>query len=79
MSPLIFSLVIDWVLKTTVKQPRGIKWTHMQKLEDLDFTDDVSLLYTHGGGVCRLKLRDCTIFPGCRADLEIKVTKTKNM
>ena len=50
MSPLIFSLVIDWVLKTTVKQPRGIKWTHMQKLEDLDFTDDVSLL-SHAVGV----------------------------
>ena len=31
LSPLIFSLVIDWVLKAAMDQPRGIRWTLMQK------------------------------------------------
>lgn len=44
LSLLIVSLVIVWVMKTTMEQPRGIQWTLMQKLEDLDFADDVSLL-----------------------------------
>ena len=27
-----------------MEQPPGIQWTFMQKLEELDFADDVSLL-----------------------------------
>lgn len=48
LSPLLFSLVIDWVMKTTTSQPRGIQWTLLNRLEDLDFADDISLLtHTH--------------------------------
>lgn len=35
LSPLMFSLFIDWVLKSTMEQPRGIQWTLMQKLPGL--------------------------------------------
>lgn len=77
LSPLIFSLVIDWVLKTTMEQPRGIQWTLMQKLEDLDFADDVSLL-SHTVGHMQAKTeRLCSI--ARTAGLEINVTKTKTM
>ena len=44
LSPLIFLLVIYWVMKNTVKTPRGIQWTLWSKLEDLDFADDISLI-----------------------------------
>ncbi len=44
LSPLIFSVVIDWIMKTSMTPPRGIQWSLTAKLEDLDFADDVSLI-----------------------------------
>ena len=45
LSPLIFLLVIDWVMKTTISNNEsGIQWTLMQHLEDLDLADDICLL-----------------------------------
>src|ERR1700753_2667348 len=44
LSLLLFSLVIDWVMKSAMSPPRGIQWNIMQKLEDLDFADDICLL-----------------------------------
>jgi hypothetical protein len=44
LSPLLFSLVIDWVMRNSTRQPRGIQWTMMNRLEDLDFADDICLL-----------------------------------
>ena len=39
LSPLIFTLVIDWVIRTAMNPPRGIQWTLMHKLEDLSELD----------------------------------------
>ena len=48
-----------------MEQPRGIQWTLVQKLEDLDFVDDVSLLsHTLGHMQAKTVLRDCAILPG---------------
>ena len=45
MSAVLFNLVIGWVMQcTTEDQPRGIRWTLFDTLEDLDFADDVALL-----------------------------------
>ena len=44
LSPVISTLVIDWIMKTSMDLPRGLQWTLTSKLEDLDFADDVSLL-----------------------------------
>jgi hypothetical protein len=44
LSPLIFSILIDWVMKAVVDQPRGIQLTLTSKLEDLDFADDIGLI-----------------------------------
>jgi hypothetical protein len=44
LSPLIFLLAIDWVMKESTIVPRGIQWTLGKKLEDLDFADDISLI-----------------------------------
>ena len=49
MSALLFNLTIDWVMQqTTTDRVRGIRWTLLSTLEDLDFADDVELFsHTH--------------------------------
>ena len=45
LSPFLFSLVIDWIMKMTAKQRRnGIQWTLWSQLDDLDFADELALL-----------------------------------
>ena len=45
LSPFLFLLTIDWIMKATTKSKRqGIQWTPFSQLEDLDFADDLALL-----------------------------------
>ena len=45
LSPTIFLIVIDWVMREATKYRRmGIHWTLTKQLEDLDFADNISLL-----------------------------------
>ncbi|GFR62613.1 hypothetical protein ElyMa_003585500 [Elysia marginata] len=45
VSPILFLLVIDWVMKkSTAQKPRGIIWKAFHHLEDKDFADDIALL-----------------------------------
>ena len=45
LSPFLFLMVIDWIMKTTTAQRRnGIQWTLTTHLEDLDFADDLAAL-----------------------------------
>jgi len=45
LSPLLFLVVLDWVTRTAYASAgKGIQWTLMSKLEDLDFADDLALL-----------------------------------
>lgn len=44
LSPLLFIMVIDLVIRKTPKTARGIPWTLTSRLEDLDFADDIFLL-----------------------------------
>ncbi len=45
LSPILFLLVIDWIMKTITRESRnGIQWTLWKQLEDLDFADDLALL-----------------------------------
>ena len=46
LSPFLFMLVIDWIMKMTTKQRRnGIQWTLWSQLDDLDFADDLAFPY----------------------------------
>ena len=49
ISPMLFLVVIDWVMKTaTSDKPRGITWNTFDRVEDEDFADDIALLsHTH--------------------------------
>ena len=45
LSPLLFLVVLDWVTRTAyASSGKGIQWTLMTKLEDLEFADDLALL-----------------------------------
>ena len=45
MSGFLFLLIIDWVMRHTVKEEgTGLRWKFTSKLEDLDFADDVALI-----------------------------------
>lgn len=45
LSPFLFLLCIDWVMKETINNRRtGIQWSLTEQLEDLDFADDLALL-----------------------------------
>lgn len=45
LSPILFIIAIDWIMrKTTEDKARGIQWTMLSQLEDLDFADDIALM-----------------------------------
>jgi len=44
LSPLLFGIVMDWILKTSTKDSAGIEWLDGEKNSDLDFADDIALL-----------------------------------
>ena len=45
LSPLLFLVVLDWSTRTVYASSRkGIQWTLIRKLKDLDFADDLGLL-----------------------------------
>ena len=45
LSPFLFLLVIDWIMKTTrTGRNNGIQWTLWTQLDVLDFTDNLALL-----------------------------------
>ena len=45
LSPFLFLMAIDWIMKTSTAQKRcGIQWTPWRQLDDLDYADDLALL-----------------------------------
>ncbi|CAG2211505.1 unnamed protein product [Mytilus edulis] len=75
---LVFFIDIDWVTKQALDTtPRDIQWNFVQRLEDLDFADDLALLYH------RLKdMRDKTTKlreTGKKLGPKINIKKTKIM
>src|SRR6218665_1814555 len=44
LSPLIFALVVDWVMTRVMSaKDTGIRWATGDRLGDLDFADDIAL------------------------------------
>ena len=69
MSPVLFNIAIDWVLRRPVEdQRRGIRWTPYSTLKDLDFADDVALLSHTRQHIQektdQLGMIECSIAPG---------------
>ncbi|RUS68798.1 hypothetical protein EGW08_023439 [Elysia chlorotica] len=78
LSPTIFLIVIDWVMRQATKNQRtGIQWTLMRQLEDLDFADDISLL-SHKLDDAQKKL--CRVAEEAeKTGLQINISKTEVM
>ena len=78
LSPVIFLMVVDWVMKqSTADRRTGIQWTFMKQLEDLDFTDDISLL-SHKQQDAQEKL--CRVAEEAeKTGLQINIGKTEAM
>ena len=46
LSPFLFLLAIDWIMhETTVNKRNGIQWSISSQLDDLDFADNLGLLF----------------------------------
>jgi hypothetical protein len=44
LSPTLFLIIMDWIMRKTTHGRTGIQWNMFQQLEDLKFADDVCLL-----------------------------------
>ena len=51
LSPLLFAIIMDWVLKRSMEKQAGIKWIDGKDLSDLDFADDIVLLHDSWAGM----------------------------
>jgi hypothetical protein len=77
LSPLLFNIVLDYVMRRVSQKKRGIHWNVFSRLSDLDYADDiVGMTETMGEMESFLKdLSQCAAEVG----LEINVSKTKLM
>uniref|UniRef100_A0A8D9EGU9 Craniofacial development protein 2 n=1 Tax=Cacopsylla melanoneura TaxID=428564 RepID=A0A8D9EGU9_9HEMI len=77
LSPLIFLLVLDRIMTKVTKIKRGIQWGLMNRLEDIDFADDICLLSQNLNDM-KNKIEDLRK-ESAKAGLKINVKKTKRM
>lgn len=77
LSPLLFVIILDWVMMKTNEVSNGIQWNLLNRLDDLDFADDICLL-THTKADMKEKLRRLVKYAG-QVGLTINVNKTKHM
>ena len=78
LSPTIFLIVIDWVMRKATKDKRmGIQWTLTKQLEDLDFADDINLL-AHRHEDAQTKLEHVAD-EAEKVGLQININKTEVM
>ena len=76
MSGFLFLLVIDWVMRRTLREgSTGIRWWFTEKLEDLDFAEDLALLSSTRR---QLQLKnECLSNASKGTGLKINITKMK--
>ena len=76
LSPFLFILVIDWVMKTATKEKRNrIQWTMLTQIDDLDFADDLALL-SHSHRQIQDKTTELALI-SAQVGLKINKRKTK--
>src|SRR5579871_5851057 len=76
MSPLLFGIAIDWVMKNYAQNEHfGINWTDDKTLEDLDFADDLAFLSTTPDKAQEMINRLCRLSE--QVGLQVNTSKTK--
>ena len=77
LSPILFLITIDWVMRKTIDQKRGVELTSDDDLEDLDFADDLALL---AESLENLQIKTTRLENFAKlVGLQINVNKTKIM
>ena len=78
ISGFLFLLVIDWVMRKTLREgDTGIRWRFAEKLEGLDFADDLALLSSTRR---QLQLKNERLSNASKGTgLKINITKSKIM
>ena len=81
LSPFLFLLVIDWIMKTTTTgRNNGIQWTLWTQLDDLDFADDLALLsHNHSQMQDKTTLLEETTSAGTGLKINRKKTELMKM
>jgi len=77
LSALLFNIVLDTALAKATDTPRGIRWTLTDRLEDLDYVDDICLLAQTFNDI-RTKLQRLQQ-ETAKIGLKINISKTKEM
>lgn len=77
LSPLLFNIALDYVLRVVSSKPRGIHWNTFTRLLDLDYADDIVAL-THNLKEMREFLSDLVRY-AADVGLKINVSKTNLM
>lgn len=77
LSPILFLMVLDKVMVQVNRRPRGLQWGLIDRLEDIDYADDLCLL-CHKLSDMKDKLTELTT-EGQKVGLKINVKKTKEM
>ncbi|CAH8834294.1 unnamed protein product [Trichobilharzia szidati] len=78
LSPMIFLIVVDWIMRQTVgNEKTGISWTDVKNLEDLDFADDLCLM-SHKIEDLQAKT-DKLVEEAAKTGLQVNIDKTEVM
>ena len=76
MSPFLFIIVIDFIMRKAIDQPRfGIGWRNNTRLTDLDFADGIALM-AEEDHVC-LEMTTNLALDSAKFGLKISQEKTK--
>ena len=79
MSGFIFVLVMDWIMKNTNNQKRGIWWNFTTILEDLDYADDLVLISSRYEDMKSKSERLYNVAAATGMKINFKKTKTLRM
>lgn len=77
LSPLLFLIALDGVMRSVCARRRGIEWGISNVLEDLDYADDLCLL-SHTLADMQSKLNDLRL-EAAKVGLNINTRKTQEM
>jgi hypothetical protein len=77
LSPLLFGIIMDWILKRSMGEQSGIEWIGGRKLSDLDFADDIVLLHDSWTGM--QAITSSLEQEAKKIGLNINIAKTKIM
>ena len=77
LSPLLFNIVLDYVMKKTEAAGNGINWNAGRKLRDLDYADDICLLSSDIGDM--RQMTEALVSEASKVGLRVNTRKTEIM